>query len=792
MFPFFSNPGVLGLNARSLLYIKPFNPKKVTAFADSKLKSKAYLAARGIPVAKLFGRIENRDQLLQFDFSHLPNECVLKPNYGFGGEGIIVFRGRDKQGRFLRNGKTPMTDQEIREHIEDILDGKFSLKGRLDTAFFEQVLHSHSCFAKFRPAGLPDLRIIVFNLVPVMAMARIPTADSDGKANIHLGGLGIGIDIAKGITTYGAQYHGMITELPHGGSPAGHQIPYWDEILLICSKIQQITNIGYLAVDIALDEQMGPVLLEVNARAGLMVQVANLAPLRARLERVTGLKVDSPEKGVRLGQDLFGSKTKKSDNETSKTKPTLGVEERISITLGDGSNIELNAKIASDQERTLFSKKLIDELKGKNGAEEDKDTEGLYRVKFTLAGKKIQTLVLGQELPGTDRAIIGSRDLNGFLIDPSKKTKAAPETHTVQKSDLRAVDKLLGQIDKDLLLLKHIKPINLDTEIGRLREDPLYNPTFLYSEIGTSLDDAKKRLSEVVKNDSPLGILLEKKRKELLARIVLLDARGKNEEFTAASEVLFGKPTKALIASAEKDIANRIACDLKPIKKHMFSAVKAAAMFEDVLRKYSLHNWQVSIRQNLVADVTVGGTKIYIRDGAFFTKEHIASLIAHEIETHVLTAENGVHQSYEILRRGTANYLDTQEGLAIYNQNGVLNPHAEKRFNAPRNVLGLAYSLGHSFAQTRTYLQTELGYTPEKSLSQAITMKRGLSDTSHSGGFTKSIVYFRGLKTIEDFVDNGGDLKRLYIGKISIEDIDLIEKIPDIKQPLILPDFLRE
>ena len=136
-----------------------------------------------------------------------------------------------------------MTDQELREHIEDILDGKFSLKGRLDTAFFEQILHSHHCFAKFRPAGLPDLRIIVFNLVPVMAMARIPTANSDGKANIHLGGIGIGIDIAKGTTTYAAQYHGMIEELPHGGSPAGHQIPYWDEILLICSQIQQITNI---------------------------------------------------------------------------------------------------------------------------------------------------------------------------------------------------------------------------------------------------------------------------------------------------------------------------------------------------------------------------------------------------------------------------------------------------------------------------------------------------------------------------------------------------------------------
>jgi len=753
------------------------------------LKTKAYLAARGIPVAKLYGRIESRDQLLQFDFSQLPNECVLKPNLGYGGEGIVLLRGRDKHGRFLRNGKKPITDQELREHIEDILDGKFSLKGRADTAFFEQILHSHSCFAKFRPVGLPDLRIIVFNLVPVMAMARIPTIHSDGKANIHLGGLGIGIDIAKGTTTHVAQYHGILKELPSGGgSPSGHQIPYWDEILLICSKIQQITNIGYLAVDIALDENMGPVLLEVNARAGLMVQVANLAPLRARLKRVTGIKVESPEKGVRLGQDLFGSKTKKAGAPNPNAKTTLGIEERISITLGDGSSISLDAKIASDQERTVFSKSLITELQKKNGALHD-DTEGLYRVKFTLGGKKIQTLVCSETLPGTVKAVIGSRDLSGFLIDPSKKSTAKPQQKSVQKTDLRAVDRLLGQLDKDLLLLKHIKPINLDEETKRLKEDALYNPTFLYAEIDSGLDEAKKRLSETVKDESALGVLLEKKRKELLLRVALLENRGNNTAFTEASEKLFGKPTKALLALAQQECDLRSACAVTTGKP--LSAEKAQKRFKEILEKYALHDWTVSIRQKLVSRVTVGGKNVYIRADALFSEEDIASLIAHEIETHVLTSENGSHQPYLLLRRGCANYLDTQEGLAIYNERGILSPFAEKRYNAPKNILGLQYSLLHPLSQTRTYLETELGYTPERAMQQCISMKRGLGDTSEPGGFTKSIVYYRGLKSIEKFVEDGGDLKRLYIGKIALEDLKLTEDLPEIKTPLILPDFLR-
>lgn len=794
MLSLFSNHGILGLNARSLLYIKPFNPKKVTALADSKLKTKSYLAARGIPVAKLYGRVETREQARTFDFSQLPDECVLKPNHGYGGEGIIILRGRDKKGRFLRNGKRPMDDMELREHLEDILDGKFSLKGLPDSGFFEQILTTHECFARFRPVGLPDLRIIVFNLVPVMAMLRIPTADSDGKANIHLGGIGIGIDMAKGTTTYGAQYRDMIKELPHGGPVAGHKIPFWDDILLVCSRIQQITNIGYLACDITIDQHQGPMLLEVNARAGLMVQVANLAPLRSRLERVQGIKVDSPEKGVRIGQDLFGRKAKSAPakSTTEQGKPTLGLHETIKVTVADGSAVEVPSRIASDAERTIFDTKLLNELLEKDGAEPAEDTKNGYKVKFALAGKKLQTVVTVADLEGEDLAVIGTRDLAGFLIDPSKKTVEAKQKTTTKKVDLRALDKQLGQLDRDLLLLKYIKPINLGEEMERMQADPLYNPTFSYPEVPLELPDIEKKLDERIEDDSPLGKLLNKKRIELIQRINLLKARGDAEKFTEASITLFGRPSAELLAQAKEDFAARAACELSEQPDKNIDAEEAAERFNTVLEKYGLHNWQASVRQKLVADVTVGGNSVYIRADAKFSEEAIASLIAHEIETHVITSENGSHQPYLLLRRGCAQYLDTQEGLAIYNQNQVLSTHAEKRFNPPRNLIGLEFSLTHSLAQTRTFLESEMGYHPQKAITQAITMKRGLCDTSEPGGFTKSIVYYRGLKAIEQFVADGGDLKRLYIGKVTLADLPIIEELPNLQTPLILPSWLRE
>lgn len=782
MFPFLNSRGVLGLNARNLLYIKPFNPKKAVAFADDKMKTKAFLSARGIPTAKLFARIETRRQLKEFDFGSLPDRCVLKPNYGFGGEGIMILRGR-KNGQFLEQGKRPVSHEELTGHIEDILDGKFSVNGYRDTAFFEQILEADDGFAPFRPAGLPDIRLVVFNLVPVMAMLRIPTAQSGGKANVHLGGIGIGIDIAKGVTTHAAQYHHILDTLPHGFPVAGTPIPRWEEMLLIASRIQSITNIGYIAVDLTVDRELGPVLLEVNARAGLMVQVANLAPLQSRLQRVEGLKVSSPEKGVRIAQELFGEKVRRKD---LPDKPILGPREIIEIT-GEGFTLEEPAGIAPEREDTVFAPDFIDELKKRKVLENVKGSADTFRIKFSLQDRKIQTLVRISTAPMQGvRALIGRRDLAGFLIDPSRRPATVK---AALRSDLRAADRILCGIDKDLQLLKELRPVNLEEEIARLITDRSHNPVFLQRGTSHDLDEMEQSVRKTDTDDSPLGILLKKKRRELLLKIDLLRARGNAERFTAASLALYGTPSPALIAFADAHLKSRTACDLR--REGDITAKKAKEEFEKILIVYGLHDWQVIVKADMVSDCAVGGHKVFIREGALFTAEHIASLVAHEIETHVITAENGAAQPYQIFRRGFANYLDTQEGLAVYNQIRVLSPSHEKRYQHAKNVLGIAYAMEHSFADTRRYLEEQLGFRPEKAMMKAIDFKRGFSRTEEPGAFTRGLTYFRGYRAIGQFVREGGDLKRLYAGKLAIEDLALSEQIEGLLPPLILPTWLR-
>jgi alpha-L-glutamate ligase-like protein len=201
-FKFWENHGVLGINARNLHYLK-LNTREAVRLADDKLKTKQFLSVRGVTVPKTLGKILNRKELASFNFSALPQTFVLKPVHGYGGEGILVL---EREGdRFRALGKSEfLTLEDLHMHILDILDGKFSLSGFYDEVFFEQRLVLDQSLQFLVPAGgLPDVRIIYYNLVPTMAMLRLPTRSSGGKANVHLGGVGLGIDLATGKTTYG-------------------------------------------------------------------------------------------------------------------------------------------------------------------------------------------------------------------------------------------------------------------------------------------------------------------------------------------------------------------------------------------------------------------------------------------------------------------------------------------------------------------------------------------------------------------------------------------------------------
>lgn len=777
----FFNHGILGINARNLLYIKPYNPKIAVNLADDKIKTKQFLQARGIPVPKLLARIKNIPELEKFDWDSLPDNFVLKPNSGFGGEGIVVIQKRIGQN-FGRVDGEMMTIFDLESHIESILSGRFAITNTFDQAFFEQRLIPHDFFKNFTEVGLPDIRIVVHNLIPVMAMMRVPSAQSEGKANLHLGAFGIGIDISKGETTHAVRYNKIVSEIPGHGLIKGYKIPFWDDILLIASKLQQITNLGYLACDIVLDKNQGPILLEINARAGLMVQIANLAPLRKRLERIKGIKVNSPEKGVRIGQDLFGQKIEK-DIKNISGKEIIGHRDHIELHLAQGGNKTILARIRPDLDKSYFSKSLVEELK-KIG-ELQKSAQENFKVKFNLGGKKIQTVVGVMNMEDKDYSVIvGRRELKDFLIDPLKEY--VPTAVKKKDIDLKSVDKRICDIDSKLKILYNLRPDNLDEELHKFEENNQYNPRFVYPELDFDPEDLLDRLKYIETDSSPLGQLFENKKTELKLKINLLQKRGEAEEFTQTSLKLFAKPNLRIVRLARQQMKYFAKNSEDQTSSKLLTAFDVKENFEKVFEKYGLTTWKVILKDNMVVDCSAGKNGfLFLKKEAQFTKHKIEELIRHEIETHILTAANGALQPYNIFQRGTANYLIAQEGLAVYNQT-----HFSEQKNEPKGwgVLGVHAALENNFSQTYQTL-IEFGVPDDIALRTTVKVKRGLTDTRQKGAFTKESIYLSGYKKLEEYLKAGGKIASLYLGKINFSDVPLLEKTEFIKPPKYLPDY---
>jgi alpha-L-glutamate ligase-like protein len=277
--------GVLGLNKRNGDYILKFNPRQFYPLVDDKLQTKRLALQASIAVPQLYGVIET-----QHDIRSLPQmvrdhqEFALKPAHGSSGDGIVVIAGRS--GSRYRTISGDLLDADyLDHHLSNTINGQFSLGGIQDVVIVEYMVRFLPLFERISYQGVPDIRVIVFRGFPVMAMVRLPTRSSHGKANLHQGAVGVGIDIATGVTLDGVIGTEVVTQHPDTtNTVAGLEIPDWQRILEISARCYELTGLGYIGVDIVLDRDLGPLMLELNARPGLAIQIANRQGLLRRLQ----------------------------------------------------------------------------------------------------------------------------------------------------------------------------------------------------------------------------------------------------------------------------------------------------------------------------------------------------------------------------------------------------------------------------------------------------------------------------------------------------------------------------
>jgi alpha-L-glutamate ligase-like protein len=279
--------GVLGMNRRNAECILDRNPRRLYPLVDGKLRLHFLCRRAGIPTPKIYGRIHSLSRL-----RHLPEiineraEFVIKPNRGSAGRGVLVIVGRTEIQFSRHNGEVMPLDR-IRQHVSDILSGTYSLGGHPDEAFFQQRIGLYHGFEGIACQGIPDIRIILYKGRPAMAMFRLPTRVSGGRANLHQGGIGAGIDLATGTTTHAVQNDRAIDRHPDTGQPLLNlQVPRWTEVLALASQVGRLVGLGYLGVDIVMDELGSPMLLEANARPGLAIQIANRRGLLKRFAEI--------------------------------------------------------------------------------------------------------------------------------------------------------------------------------------------------------------------------------------------------------------------------------------------------------------------------------------------------------------------------------------------------------------------------------------------------------------------------------------------------------------------------
>ncbi len=310
--------GVMGINERNGDFVLKYNNRKFYPYVDDKILTKERAIAAGINVPEMYGVIESESDIKKFrKIIGDRTEFVIKPAQGAGGDGIIVIADKFDDYRFKTVSGRLITIDEIEYQISSTLTGLYSLGGARDRALIEYKVSSDPIFSGISYEGVPDIRVIVLMGYPIMAMLRLPTRQSGGKANLHQGAIGVGVDLKTGTTLKGTWLNEIIHRHPDTNNDVSSvSLPDWDGFLELATSCYELSQLGYIGVDMVLDETKGPLVLEINARPGLNIQIANNAGLEIRARKVeahlaalkkAGKPAESIAERMAFSQEWFGA-----------------------------------------------------------------------------------------------------------------------------------------------------------------------------------------------------------------------------------------------------------------------------------------------------------------------------------------------------------------------------------------------------------------------------------------------------------------------------------------------------
>lgn len=822
--------GILGNNARNLLYIKKFNNKKGIRLANNKLQTKDFLIERWIPFAKTYGIISNRSELYEFDFSYLPKKnFVVKPNHGSKGKWIYVVKYIEEspeENSIKKNEwskKTPtrekrsnrikkifvqefewhnhkwsyqiwdeiLSDKEFRRRLVDILDGKHSLTLWNDNIIIEEKLIPGELFKDFCMHGLADIRVIVFNLVPVATMIRVPTKESWGKANLAQWGIGLGIEVWSGKIN-SLLYKNKIYKKRFPKKFAhfhNQKIPYWNDILFLSSKVQYFVNLWYLALDRVITNEW-PKLLEINARAGLEVQKVSNTKLQKVLDKIADLNIIDPEKWVEIAKSLFNSE--KSDLINTKLLylsqyGNLIIKNKEEEDLDpDTGKINTIVEVNLNKSGNYMSQQLFDKIK----EHQWKRHLDLYENDIIFKNTKF---TVGESL-WENTIVLGNKIASQYLIKPIHKTLDTVDIinpkyiNPLEKEELHTIDHKIEKLSKRLNLSAKLRPTNYFSELDKfITLHGKYNPIFTYKrpkeeKLIQTAHDIEKIQKQLQKFKSPFKQLFVEKLEELEDRRKLILAYTKQdfENIALYNKKLFGEFDEELLKIAKEKVFSL----QEDNQKLLWEPLKLSEI-EKIIEKYladkKIYGVDIIFSYTNLSRISVimsgKWTKISISKHWIFREKELFSILAHEIDTHLVRYLNWVKSWWNILKSGTGNYLKNEEGLAIYNAIQILPEEYEK------DSIYKKYYLVKEAEKTDFKKLVNMiefiypQYSREFHFKTALRIKKWIIHTNkiHPGTvFFKDKIYLEGYKNIKNRIQDEKYNDKIYKGKIKIDDLDYI------------------
>ncbi len=416
---------ILGMNARVQLYTA-LNSASAKRFGFSKLRAKNFLKKHGIRVPQLYAQITSPEELRQFDWHSIEGSFAIKPASGSAGKGIIVIkRYNTREAVWVDVAGHEYSEEDLDLHASDILDGVYSTWGSRHMVIIEERIPIHPDLEPYCQFGTPDVRIIVYQNIPVMAMCRLPTEASNGRANLDQGAVGVGIDMGTGKTTHAVSgKKKTIRTFAHNDlSVTGIQIPFWAEALRTAVRTANATGLIYMGADIFIHPEKGPMIAEVNAYPGLSIQLANRTGLRRRLQRLEGIQARNVAHAVKISQSLFADVFPGLEGDID--RPIIQPKEKILIYDHDENSNEVVALVNTGRYRSVIAESVATQLELNlqsdtlwSQKEEGEGHVPVVEVSFKLKDRVITTSMLVSKRLNNKRHQIelGRKDLDGYLI----------------------------------------------------------------------------------------------------------------------------------------------------------------------------------------------------------------------------------------------------------------------------------------------------------------------------------------------------------------------------------------